>query len=40
MVGAAPPDLVWMHATREGAALYGAMGFQHVDTHLQLGPRP
>ena len=36
--GGTPPDLVWMHATREGAALYAAMGFEHVDVHVLLGP--
>jgi GNAT superfamily N-acetyltransferase len=33
------PDLVWMHATAEGAALYSRMGFQQVDTEVQVGPR-
>ncbi len=37
-VGGVRPDLVWMHATREGAALYAAMGFEHVDVHVLLGP--
>lgn len=37
--GAAGPDLVWMHATTEGAALYSRMGFQMVDTEVQVGPR-
>lgn len=31
------PDVVWMHATVEGAALYSRMGFTHVDTAVQLG---
>lgn len=33
----ARPDLVWMHATAEGAALYSRMGFQLVDTEVQVG---
>jgi GNAT superfamily N-acetyltransferase len=37
--GATGPDLVWMHATTEGAALYSRMGFQVVDTEVQVGPR-
>jgi len=32
----AGPDLVWMHATTEGAALYSQMGFALVDTEVQL----
>jgi len=36
--GATGPDLVWMHATAEGAALYTKMGFQLVDTEVQVGP--
>ena len=32
------PDLVWMHATAEGAALYSRMGFHLVDTEVQVGP--
>jgi ribosomal protein S18 acetylase RimI-like enzyme len=32
------PDLVWMHATAEGAALYSRMGFHRVDTEVQVGP--
>jgi ribosomal protein S18 acetylase RimI-like enzyme len=31
-------DLVWMHATEDGAALYSAMGFQRVDDHIHFGP--
>ncbi len=31
------PDLVWMHATAEGAALYSRMGFRLVDTEVQVG---
>ncbi len=31
-------DLVWMHATAEGAALYSRMGFHLVDTEVQVGP--
>lgn len=33
-------DLVWMHATEDGAALYSAMGFEHVDDHIHFGPQP
>ena len=33
------PDVVWMLATVDGAALYSRMGFTHVDTEEQLGPR-
>ncbi len=36
--GGAGPDLVWMHATDEGAALYARMGFVRIDAELQLGP--
>ena len=32
------PDVVWMHATDEGAALYAHMGFDRVDTEVALGP--
>ena len=32
------PDLVWMHATAEGAGLYARMGFQQVDTEVQVSP--
>jgi GNAT superfamily N-acetyltransferase len=32
-----PATLVWMHATSEGAALYSRMGFEHIDTEVQLG---
>jgi ribosomal protein S18 acetylase RimI-like enzyme len=32
------PDLVWMHATDKGAALYERMGFHRVDVHVTLGP--
>ncbi len=32
------PEVVWMHATNEGAGLYRRMGFRQVDTHLLLGP--
>ncbi len=31
------PDVVWMHATTEGAALYERMGFERVDTEVLLG---
>lgn len=31
-----PPDVVWMHATPDGAALYDRMGFHRVDTELML----
>jgi ribosomal protein S18 acetylase RimI-like enzyme len=34
----AAPDVVWMHATVNGAALYSRMGFTLVDTEVQLGP--
>jgi len=34
----AAPDVVWMHATADGAALYSRMGFTLVDTEVQLGP--
>jgi len=30
------PDVVWMHATPEGSALYSRMGFALVDTEVQL----
>lgn len=30
------PDLVWMRATAEGAALYLQMGFHQVDTEVQV----
>jgi ribosomal protein S18 acetylase RimI-like enzyme len=33
------PDVVWMHATPDGSALYSRMGFALVDTEVQLGPR-
>lgn len=36
--GRAAPDLVWMHATAEGAALYAGMGFRRIDTEVQLSP--
>ena len=32
------PDVIWLHATNAGAALYARMGFTHVDTELLLGP--
>jgi ribosomal protein S18 acetylase RimI-like enzyme len=32
-------QVVWMHATDEGAALYSRMGFTTVDTEIQLVPR-
>lgn len=32
------PDLVWMHATDNAAALYERLGFQRVDVHVTLGP--
>lgn len=35
-----PPDVVWMHATAEGAALYGSMGFVHVDDVLHVHATP
>jgi len=35
----APPDIVWMRATVDGAALYSRMGFTLVDTEAQLAPR-
>jgi ribosomal protein S18 acetylase RimI-like enzyme len=35
----ARPDLIWMHATEDGAALYSAMGFEHVDDHIHFGPK-
>jgi GNAT superfamily N-acetyltransferase len=31
-----PVDLVWMHASTEGAPLYQRMGFHLVDTHIGL----
>jgi ribosomal protein S18 acetylase RimI-like enzyme len=34
----AAPDVVWMHATFDGAALYSRMGFTLVDTEVRLGP--
>lgn len=34
----ARPDLIWIHATEEGAALYAALGFRRIDVHLHLGP--
>ncbi|MEI6362704.1 MAG: GNAT family N-acetyltransferase [Actinomycetes bacterium] len=33
------PQIVWMHATEEGAALYERMGFVKIDTEAQLTPR-
>jgi GNAT superfamily N-acetyltransferase len=33
------PQVVWMHATDEGAALYSRMGFTKIDTEVQLVPR-
>jgi GNAT superfamily N-acetyltransferase len=33
-----PASLVWMHATADGAALYARMGFDLIDTEVQLGP--
>lgn len=32
-----PVDLVWMHASGDGAPLYERMGFQEVDRHVGLG---
>lgn len=32
--------VVWMHATGQGARLYGRLGFVHVDDHVVLGERP
>jgi ribosomal protein S18 acetylase RimI-like enzyme len=32
------PDVVWMHATEEGAALYERLGFVRVDEHVTFGP--
>ncbi len=32
------PDLVWMHATDHGAALYERIGFRRIDVHVTLGP--
>jgi ribosomal protein S18 acetylase RimI-like enzyme len=32
-----PASLVWMHATADGAALYSRIGFELVDTEVQLG---
>lgn len=34
------PDLVWMHATDDGATVYSGMGFRRVDLHVRLGPDP
>jgi len=31
------PDLVWMHASDTGAALYDRMSFRRVDVHVTLG---
>ncbi len=36
--GGQAPDVVWMHATAAGAALYGRMGFRLIDTEVMLGP--
>ena len=30
------PDVVWMYATGEGAALYSRMGFERIDVHVSL----
>jgi ribosomal protein S18 acetylase RimI-like enzyme len=30
------PDVVWMYATDEGAALYSRMGFERIDEHVSL----
>jgi len=30
------PDVVWMYATDEGAALYSRMGFERIDVHVSL----
>jgi ribosomal protein S18 acetylase RimI-like enzyme len=30
-------EVVWMHATDEGAALYSRMGFERIDVHVSLG---
>ena len=32
------PDVVWLHATADGAALYARMGFVRVDTEMLLAP--
>jgi len=31
-------DLVWMHASGDGAPLYARMGFDQVDLHVGFGP--
>lgn len=33
------PDVIWMGATADGAALYTRMGFTHIDDEVRLGPR-
>jgi ribosomal protein S18 acetylase RimI-like enzyme len=30
------PDVMWMYATDEGAALYSRMGFERIDEHVLL----
>jgi len=30
------PEVVWMYATDEGAALYSRMGFERIDEHVSL----
>jgi ribosomal protein S18 acetylase RimI-like enzyme len=37
LIDGTPASLVWMHSTDEGAALYSRMGFELVDTEVQLG---
>lgn len=32
------PDVVWMHATDDGAPLYARLGFHRIDTEVLLGP--
>ena len=36
--GGTAPDLVWMHATPEGAAVYARLGFVPAGEEVQLGP--
>lgn len=35
-----PTDAAWMYATNEGAALYGRMGFERIDTEVSLSDAP
>lgn len=37
-VDARSVDVVWMHASSEGAPLYAGLGFTQVDTHVLLAP--